>query len=54
MRRLAVVPISFVLARCFSVSIVQGNLPPFPPAAIVLALVAAAGIIPMRERPDAR
>jgi len=32
------------------VVIVQGNLTPFPPGAIAVALVAAAGIIPMRER----
>ncbi len=42
------------LALFAVVSIVQGNLAPFPPATIVLALVAASGISPMRERPDAR
>ena len=34
----------------FVVSMVQGNLAPFPPGAIAVALAAVAGIIPMRER----
>jgi hypothetical protein len=33
------------------VSTVQGNLAPFSPAAIVLAVAAAAGVIPMRLPP---
>jgi hypothetical protein len=40
-----------VFALLTVASMVQGNLAPFPSAAIVLALVAAAGIIPMRLRP---
>jgi hypothetical protein len=51
---------SAVVAACLAavfalftvVSMVQGNLAPFPPAAIVLAVVGAAGIIPMRLRPQ--
>jgi exosortase/archaeosortase len=39
------------LALFSVVSLVQGNLSPFPPGVIVFGLVGAAGIIPMRERP---
>ena len=34
------------------VSIVQGNMAPFPPGVIMLTMAAGAGIIPMRQRPQ--
>jgi hypothetical protein len=42
--------VSAALALFAIVGIVQGNLPPFPGGAIVLALIALAGVIPLRER----
>lgn len=42
--------VSAFLALFSVAGLVQGNIPPFPGGAIVLALITLAGVIPWRER----